>query len=1300
MNILLLLYNLIYGAIKAIINIRYFHLKIIRNRILDKYFNEESSIANIFSLLLKIIILSIYEFCVFHIYIFIYLINDSSIDIKFFGIILRFLIIFSISCVLALIVNELSENFEYLIQLIISLSHLILWIIALIFFLVTFDKELLDIILFKKKINGFLEILTLFGSIFINFFEQVLRYVLILAHLLHILSIIRLIEICRNNKEKIPTYLLIKSFGFILYDIFILTPAYISIILIPPVFISSNITILSKCCKNNYSYLNLDENGDGDIKLFPKYYMIKYQIINDSKKMLIYYIALIFTILSIPFIWRIHITLSLLFKLFKTKDIKQFLIDYYNNFIDCVLPIISFIPLIIVHLSPIHLKALCECYYQNKNWKNSRKYFFVVLRIFYEKLLDILVFIISLFRLVTFNFYIYLIRKKCKLDFLFILLNNEYIKINNTNKENRYKILKITLIDIIISFVIVLQILLGILNPFYALKIINNILLYFISCKNHTLINFKDIETLFLLKSIKKIILLFFLNLIYLPISLILNIIAPWTIKYNFNLLISNNKKAFNKIKNYERYSIEFIDKEKDNEIKLSNACNKYCDKLITIFKSMIEGYILIFQFIIIHITLFRSFVFWYKLIKKINNYTVKDLAKEQFNYIIMEFIYIPFLLIIIILEPWNFEIMKQFFNADNCLGKFDKFKELIIIFVNDILLVIILILLMITLIDTIPTILLIIRSIKLKFNPSEENNIRYNLNYKTNNFKTELRTIYNKNIKKITTTFLFVLNILLITRIKYLFVGTFPFFVLFFKKCYRNLIKCFSPNGKRKPKNDKDKLTKMPYIIVSEICSFLDVKDINRLSRANKNINEKTNINYIWENIFYKRCDKKLKQVLKDEDYSSFSHNKFETFKETCKNCYYIILAKKGKILGPIKTFTDIVEEEAIKSIFNIPFILLIPRIIFCYCLKKINTALAYININLNNFFGLRNIIEEDDWSLNITKEQIESEFFVADIIEMVFFIRRMLLISYSLFLILNLPLFYLNYYINKLLFIIYKILDYDLIQELNENKLNDFYSSFDYLLLKNLFSIIIIIAQIIIISYVLYIKIIIILIKCISLDFNKLQSIETIETKIKHNSLIMILLNFFYGIIYLIIKYSLFILHSLYYIFIDLNIKYNSSPYYIIKNLSDVIYNSNFFVFIQIFLGKFCLNIPCFFLNVLGIKHILCYLSDTTEIIFVDILSDVFKEYKDEWFYANLFPIKYILMYIAMLFNCIYKKTSIKFSIILNIISLILGLLPFYLLYPCYDKNTKRNLFFGIPLIAYAIANLFICGNVMKNI
>ena len=85
----------------------------------------------------------------------------------------------------------------------------------------------------------------------------------------------------------------------------------------------------------------------------------------------------------------------------------------------------------------------------------------------------------------------------------------------------RLEIIRQLIDDISISILMILQILLGILNLFITLKIIKNIILYFITCKNQTNVKFAKIENEFIDKSIKTIINLLFIDFIYLPISIL-----------------------------------------------------------------------------------------------------------------------------------------------------------------------------------------------------------------------------------------------------------------------------------------------------------------------------------------------------------------------------------------------------------------------------------------------------------------------------------------------------------------------------------------------------------------------------------------------------------------------------------------------------------------------------------------------------------------------------------------------------------------------------------------------------------
>lgn len=425
-----------------------------------------------------------------------------------------------------------------------------------------------------------------------------------------------------------------------------------------------------------------------------------------------------------------------------------------------------------------------------------------------------------------------------------------------------------------------------------------------------------------------------------------------------------------------------------------------------------------------------------------------------------MEFIYIPFLLVIIILEPWNYDLINSFFDAKDCRTKFDIFKKIIITFFKDIILAIIFILLLVTLIDTIPTIFLIIRTIKRKHFPTEENKLTYNLHYKTEDFRIELRQIYNKNVKKITTTILFIFNILLITRIFVLFRRTWPFFIEFFKKGREFFIYYFC--FKKKKVNKNDTLSKLPYIAIYEICSFLNPSEINNLSKANKNLNEKANINYIWEKVFYEKYDKELKKVLEADEYAKFTHQKYDSYKESCKNCYYIIKAKRGQIIEEIKNFSEIVEEETIKSIFNIPYLLLFPHIIFKFMIFILNFILFIIYKFIIKIFKLYQHCDQVSKPFEFQADNIILDN-IALFIDTIYVI---ILICYNIFLIPHIFVNFILYILNFILFIInnllFKVFNFSF--KYNENLIEDVEDNY---ILENIKRIFIAIFQILIIFY-----------------------------------------------------------------------------------------------------------------------------------------------------------------------------------------------------------------------------------------
>ena len=170
------------------------------------------------------------------------------------------------------------------------------------------------------------------------------------------------------------------------------------------------------------------------------------------------------------------------------------------------------------------------------------------------------------------------------------------------------------------------------------------------------------------------------------------------------------------------------------------------------------------------------------------------------------------------------------------------------------------------------------------------------------------------------------------------------------------------------------------------------------------------------------------------------------------------------------------------------------------------------------------------------------------------------------------------------------------------------------------------------------------------------------------------------------------------------DLNLKSNNSIYNVIKDLSNIIYNSNYYQFTQIFLGKYYLNIVFYFWNKYSIKYVIYHLAKTTDIISMKILEELFTEFFRIFFIPIYFPLKYLLIYIGIAFKCISIKTNNKFSkcfeILLNTISLVIGFLTCYLMYACFENDSKKIIFMEIPLFIYIVFDLWICGKTLNNL
>jgi hypothetical protein len=176
---------------------------------------------------------------------------------------------------------------------------------SLIFFIFTFSEDLMHIILFKKKFDG----IKILFEVYLIFILKIFRFILILVHCSNLFSLIRIIEIYKNQKNKNLNLLLIKSSFYIFLDILILIPGYFIILLLLPVFICTHINIYKKIS------INEREFNDEFKNLCPIYNIIKSQIFNDLIKVVKYIIAILLSVISFIFLWNLATTIIFYYKL-------------------------------------------------------------------------------------------------------------------------------------------------------------------------------------------------------------------------------------------------------------------------------------------------------------------------------------------------------------------------------------------------------------------------------------------------------------------------------------------------------------------------------------------------------------------------------------------------------------------------------------------------------------------------------------------------------------------------------------------------------------------------------------------------------------------------------------------------------------------------------------------------------------------------------------------------------------------------------------------------------------------------
>ena len=194
-----------------------------------------------------------------------------------------------------------------------------------------FNKYFDNIILCLKDIIYFCQ------QVFIYSFAIILT-ILAIPFIWKIKMFIKhLIELFKTNNYKTffvnyfnTLYKCILEIIYFSLKILTFSLAIIMTILATPLIwkLKKNIKNLIELFKTNdikKFFANYFDNGSNSFK----------QILNLGQKITLYFMAVTLTVITIPFIWKLHQFIEILIALFKTKDEEKFIADYCDILINC-----------------------------------------------------------------------------------------------------------------------------------------------------------------------------------------------------------------------------------------------------------------------------------------------------------------------------------------------------------------------------------------------------------------------------------------------------------------------------------------------------------------------------------------------------------------------------------------------------------------------------------------------------------------------------------------------------------------------------------------------------------------------------------------------------------------------------------------------------------------------------------------------------------------------------------------------------------------------------------------------------
>lgn len=645
------IYNLFIYFLRTILNILILP-QILSNKLHSKILKKYKNNYGCLFMLLKIL-----SFIVFHLILldlhliftlFFYNIS-STLNIFFTYIIILIFHFLTYYRIEGLNQNIHKKKIYLVISIIENWFFLVLSIFSFLkFILLLGDTKLIESILIKKrKAVSLLELIKFSLNLSHRLISYIIKLGCILIHLINPISTFRLLSFMRENKINDLRILIFSIFLTLTQDIMLLLIFIFNQLFIFSAFNSNKIffRLLNQKNLNNYiskeilklaDYKKLNDFSDCHIYIY-----LKQIIILDSfYENLRYLIVLSGFLTNFIFIWRINKLKILGIKYFNKNESVTF--DLIINFIDGLLE--TMYPFFLISNYFISGNKKIISYFEI--YFTESKEFKVIfhLNLFLIKLSDILITLVSISRIFTFNFYIQISRemkkKGYKLKVLFPLQNDEFIylkikknkrlknnfddfleKIKEYYKSRRSKLFFITFSSLLENLIFIISFL-TLINPLNIVKFTRNIIIYFINSKNNNRKSYYQINRKFNVRQLKLIISFLFDTLVFFPSSIIMCFLSPWNL-YNLSLHIW---------KIYINSPLEIIN-ETIYECKNKKIYGKFRATLelptknLKFLRNLIyklpKEWMLIIRVVFLNLNLYRAFLFWKDLIF-LYNYKLK----------------------------------------------------------------------------------------------------------------------------------------------------------------------------------------------------------------------------------------------------------------------------------------------------------------------------------------------------------------------------------------------------------------------------------------------------------------------------------------------------------------------------------------------------------------------------------------------------------------------------------------------------------------------------------------------------